>query len=314
MNLASRFLLCLLWVALSASLVDAQLVVPDEARAGLQLLYEGDFDRAVAFFRTLQETTPEHPLGYLLEANAVWWQRWCASIAINAQGFVDALPEKDSPLDAPYRALLAAARTRAEAYLARAPRSAEAEFYLGMTYALEGRLAGLRREARATASAGKKMRAELLRARRLDAQLDDALLGLGLYNYYVATLSPVVKLLRVLLFIPGGSKAEGVRQLARAAERAVLVPAEARFWLGKNLRNFDRDYAGALVQFRQLVVSYPQNPLFYLLVAGLEAQMGATEAARRSFARAAQLAGRDCECHRRVRELAAQGLAQLGTP
>jgi len=314
MKLAFRSLLCLLWLGLSFSLAQAALVVPDEARAGLQLLYEGDFDRAIAFFRTLQQTEPEQPLGYLLEANAVWWQRWCASLAINAAGFVDAQPDEESPLDATYRALITEARTRAEAYLARAPRSAEARFYLGMTYALEGRLAGLRREARATASAGKKMRTELLRARRLDPQLADALLGLGLYNYYVATLSPLVKLLRVLLFIPGGNKAEGVRQLKWAAERAVLVQAEARFWLGKNLRNFDRDYVGALAQFHELVVTYPQNPLFHLLVAGLEAQTGATEAARRSFARAAQLAVRDCACHQRVRELAEKGLAQLGVP
>lgn len=314
MKPAIRFLLCLFWLVLSAGSADAELVVPDEARAGLQLLYEGDFDRAIAFFRTLQNTQPEHPLGYLLEANALWWQRWCNSMTITAKGFVDALPGKESPLDAPYRALLAAARTRAQAYLAHESQSAEAYFYLGMTYALEGRLAGLRRETWATASAGKKMRAALLRARRLDPQLDDALLGLGLYNYYVVTLSPLVKLLRFLLFIPGGNKEEGVRQLEQAAARGVLVQAEARFWLGKNLRNYDRDYMSALTQFRQLVARYPQNPLFHLLIAGLEAQTGSVEAARRSFARAAQLAVRDCECYQRVRELAAKGLAQLGLP
>lgn len=314
MKPAIRLLLGLLWLVLSVSLAAAGLAVPDEARAGLQLLYEGDVDRAIAFFRTLQHTKPEHPLGYLLEANAVWWQRWCISLTMNTEGFVDALPEKELPLDVTYRALIAEARTRAETCVARAPQSAEAEFYLGMTYALEGRLAGLRHEIWATASAGKKMRAELQRARRLDPQLDDALLGLGLYNYYAATLSPFVKLLRFLLFIPGGNKEEGVRQLEQAAERGVLVQAEARFWLGKNLRHYDRDYIGALAQFRQLVARYPQNPLFHLLAAGLEAQTGSAQAARRSFERAAQLAVRDSECHRRVRELAAKGLAQLGVP
>ncbi|MBI4461589.1 MAG: hypothetical protein HY653_01680, partial [Acidobacteria bacterium] len=41
------------------------LTIPQEARAGLELLYQGDFPRGTALFRTLQAEQPDHPLGYL---------------------------------------------------------------------------------------------------------------------------------------------------------------------------------------------------------------------------------------------------------
>lgn len=294
------------------------LAIPEEARAGLELLYQGDTRRATALFRTLQAHQPDHPLGYLLEANAVWWERWCGSLEMKPWGFVDAAAGVDSPLDSTHRALVAAAQQRAEALRKPAPppqlRGAEAHFYQGMAYAMEGRLAALRRENRAAASAGKKMRAALLRARQLNPQLDDALFGLGLYNYYVDTLSPLVKLLRVLLFIPGGDKRTGLVQLDRAAAGGVLVATEARFWLAKNLRNYDQDFARARVEFQRLGDRYPQNPIFPLLVAGVAAKLGDRAGAARAYTRARNLARATSPCDQRVAELATTGLKLLSGP
>ena len=64
----------------------------------------------------------------------------------------------------------------------------------------------------------------------------DADLGLGLYNYYVDTLSSMAKVLRFFMGIPGGDKRVGLRQLETAAEKAELTHTEARFNMAKNLR------------------------------------------------------------------------------
>lgn len=311
-------------VSARGALAQPPLVVPEEARAGLELLYQGDTQRATALFRTLQAQRPDHPLGYLLEANAVWWERWCGTLELEPSGLIDVPIGPASPLDTLYQSLVAAAQQRAPPRSLPAPAYrtgrqagfgvAEAHLYAGLAYAMEGRLRALRGENRAAASAGRKMRAALLRAWQLNPQLDDALFGLGLYNYYVATLSPLVQLLRVLLFIPGGDKATGIQQLERAAERGLLTSAEARFWLAKNLRNYDQDYVRARAEFERLSQRYPQNPIFALLLADVEAKLGNSAATARAYTRARDLARGDSPCARRVAELAARGLQQLPPP
>ena len=289
----------------------APLAVPEEARAGLERLYQGDTRGAAARFRTLQERQPDHPLGYLLEANALWWERWCGSLEIKPAGFVDAALGQESTLDAPYWTLVAAAQQKADSYRKQNAEVAEAHLYLGLAYAMEGRLRALRRENFAAASAGKKMRAALQRALELDPPLDDALFGLGLYNYYVATLSPLLKLVRWLLFLPGGDKQTGLEQLERAAERGVLVGVEARFWLAKNLRNYDQDYPRARTEFERLSQRYPQNQIFALMLGGVEAKRGDSTAAMRAYSRARELAGGSSACDRRLAELATRSLEAL---
>ena len=65
-------------------------------------------------------------------------------------------------------------------------------------------------------SHGVRAREHLLKALQLDPSLADAYTGVGLYNYYVDTLSALAKMLRFFMGIPGGSKRDGVRQLEKA--------------------------------------------------------------------------------------------------
>ena len=116
-------------------------------------------------------------------------------------------------------------------------------FYAGMAYALRARLTGLRGERRATAKAGVRAREHFLRALELDPGMTDAYTGIGLYNYYVDTLSAMAKVLRFFMGIPGGDKNEGIRQLQLAAQSGTVTRAGARFYLAKNLRTYDLDYA-----------------------------------------------------------------------
>src|SRR5205823_10676374 len=88
--------------------------------------------------------------------------------------------------------------------------SAEMQFYAGMAEAAAARLYGLRGENRNTARSGVRGREHLLRAKGLEVDLADADLGLGLYNYYVDTLSSLARILRFFMGIPGGSKQDGI--------------------------------------------------------------------------------------------------------
>jgi hypothetical protein len=52
---------------------------------------------------------------------------------------------------------------------------------------------------------------------KLHPEHGDAYLALGLYNYYVDIAPNFIKVLRLLLFLPSGSRADGLKQLERAA-------------------------------------------------------------------------------------------------
>ncbi len=297
-------------LVLSAAPARAEkLNLPAEAAEGLQLLYNGDTDAALERFRSLENQQPDDPLGYLLEADARWWQIYCRSAEIK-WGMVDAWHREKLPADSAFFQLTDKAIRLAESQV-KVSQTAEMHFYAGMGYALKARLLGLRDERRATARAGVKARDHLLRALALDPDLTDAYTGLGLYNYYADTLSALAKVLRFFMGIPGGDKRVGLKQLERAMNEGQLTRVEARFYLAKNLRNYDHDYDRAAQVLEPLVVEYPQNPFFHLLLGGLNAKRDRKELAAASYRQAAEITLRDPQCQKRLRQLADAALAAL---
>jgi Flp pilus assembly protein TadD len=185
------------------------------------------------------------------------------------------------------------------------------QLYAGMGHALEARLYALRDERRATARAGVRAREHLLRAAELDPNLADAFTGLGLYNYYVDTLSWAVRVLRFFMGIPGGNKRDGVRQLEVAIRSGVLTRVEARFYLAKNMRNHEQNYFRGVELLEPLVKEYPRNPVFRLLLGDMHAKLGHREQAAEQFRTAQQLSNGNGACAARVRQVTQQALAAL---
>jgi hypothetical protein len=212
------------------------IAIPPEAAQAMDKIYGGDPDSAIPIAQSLQQAQPDHPLGYLLEAEADWWKFYCAACEIK-WGMVDAWRRaKDSGDDA-YLALADKVIHLAQMRLAKSD-TAEMHVYAGIGAGLKARLYSLRGENRNVARSGVSSRAEMLRALQLDPEMPDAIAGLGFYNYYVDTLSSAVKILRFLMGIPGGSKEEGIRQMEIGMDRGVLLAADSRFYLAKNLRTF----------------------------------------------------------------------------
>lgn len=283
---------------------------PPVALEGLRLLYSGDPDAAIEKFTELEQQQPGHPMGYLLEAEARWWKIVCTSAEFK-WGMTDTWRRDKLPEDAAYLTLADKAISLAEAQIKKSD-TAEMRFHAGMGYALKTRLYGLREERRAAARAGVRAREHLLRAIELDASLADAYTGVGLYNYYVDTLSTMTRMLRFFMGIPGGSKRDGIRQLEKAMTDGVITPAEARYYLARNLRNYDRDYERALGVLAPLVEQYPANPLFQLAMGDLNAKLNRKEKAAAYYRAAAALPLRDPACRARVERIVRVSLAALG--
>jgi tetratricopeptide (TPR) repeat protein len=289
-----------------------QLALPPEVPAILEKIYSFDLEGAQEASKHLQKERPDHPLGYLLEAEALWWRFWCTAAEFK-YGMSDVRRRLKLRADQHYFELATTASSLASAQLKRGD-SAEMQFYAGMADAAASRLYALRGENRNTARFGVRAREHFLRAKALDPSLADADFGLGLYNYYVDTLSAMARILRFFMGIPGGSKQEGVRLLEHAISDGVITPNEARFYLAMNLHRYDQQYERALRIISPLTDKYSSNPLFQLARGDLYAKLGRKPQALVCYRAAAASPVRDPECQARIQQLARASIAALGLP
>jgi len=291
------------------------ITIPAEAQRAMDKIYASDPDGAIPLVRALQQAQPEHPLGYALEGEALWWKRYCGALEIKYD-MVDSWKRSREHEDDAYLRLADKVVHLAQAQLEKSD-TAEMHVYAGMGWALKSRMYGLRGENRNVAHAGVHARTEMLRALELDPQMADATAGVGIYNYYVATLSPIVKMMRFFMGIPGGDKEKGVKQMEIGMNQGVLLRVDVRFIFAKSLRQYDQKYQKALAIAEPLVERYPKNPIFLLLVGNLNSELGRNDKASEYFhavlkipAGSSGCAG--CEaCATRVRELANSFLNSL---
>jgi len=278
------------------------------ARSGINLVMDGKLDESIAVFQEIQKSDPQSPLGDLLEANALWWKIYFTTGNLTDPDVFIAANKSATPHDAAFEKLVSLAISKSEARIKAGQDVARNQLYAGMAWGLRARMAAYRDKRLATAKAGKKMRASLLEAARLDASLVDTYAGLGNYNYYVDTLSAIVKLLGFFIGLPGGNRAEGLKQLELCAANGELARAEAKFYLAKNLsRANERQFERSLQLFSELSREYPSNALWTMMVASLHCRMGHPEPCESGYRAVLKktthrMNGTDVSLHRAARE------------
>ena len=229
-----------------------------ELTGGTQIrrVYDAIFDaRFDEVPQLLARTCPPAPAEacQLLDAVSVWWQIQLdpASVARDAQ----------------FQTHIDAALASTEAWTTREPERAEAWFYLGGAYGARAQWRVLRRERLGAARDGKRIKEALERALALDPRLQEAYFGIGLYHYYADVAPAAAKMLRWLLLLPGGDKAEGMREMMRARAHAELLGDEADYQLHIIYLWYEKDPQRALALLTGLRDRHPRNPLFPQLIA-----------------------------------------------
>jgi hypothetical protein len=190
-----------------------------------------------------------------LRAEAVWWQ-----IQID--------PDSKS-LDPKLESLAAAAINAAGAWTEREPKGAEPWFYLAAAYTPLVQLRVLRHERMSAARAGSKIKDALEQSLTLDPALADANLGIGLYRYYAGVAPLYAKLLRWMLWLPGGDRQEGLKQILAARDHGVLLTGEADFQLAQIYLWYENRARDALALYESLDARFPENPVFLERIAGV---------------------------------------------
>jgi tetratricopeptide (TPR) repeat protein len=277
---------------------------------GVTMMMDGDLDGAVKVFQQIEQKDPDSPVGFVLEADATWWRIYYFSADLIDPDVFDVAHMEATPYDSHFDDLDNVAIRKAEARIHLHQDLARNLLYEGFAYALRARLEGMHDRDLATARAGKKMRAHLLRALELDPSLMDADLGVGIYNYFVDTLPGIVKFLSMFIGLPSGSRAEGLKQLQLCAEKGELAKAEAKFYLAKDFsRTSERQYETSLRLFTGLQQEFPHNPLWPMLIGSLNYRLGRPQKGEAIYREVYKMtAGNNSEVNKAVHHAASQAL------
>ena len=88
----------------------------------------------------------------------------------------------------------------------------------------------------------------------------DAYFTLGLYNYYVDIAPAFVRVLRLFLFLPGGDRVEGLKQIERAYTQGSLFSFPAGMILMEIYSTYEHRGAEAVLVGERLWRDFPNNP------------------------------------------------------
>jgi len=172
--------------------------------------------------------------------------------------------------DAQLRASMDEAIAAAQAWTKREPRRGEAWFYLGAAYAVRVQFRAVRSERLAAARDGKRIKDALERALALDPSIDDAYFGIGLYHYWADIAPTALKILRFLLLLPGGNRAQGLKEMEQTRARGELLRGEAEYQLHLLYLWYENRPDRGLELLRELHAAYPHSPLFLSRIAEVE--------------------------------------------
>jgi hypothetical protein len=226
-----------------------------QLRRAYDAIFDARFDEVPAL---LTRTCPPAPAEacLVLEGVSLWWQIQLDPVS----------KARDTQFQSKVEASIAAT----EAWAKREPQRAEAWFYVGGAYGARAQWRVLRGERVGAARDGKKIKDSLERALALDPRLQEAFFGIGLYHYYADVAPTAAKMLRWLLLLPGGDKAQGMREMLRARENGELLGDEADYQLHVIYLWYEKQPQRALDLLAQLRTRHPRNPLFLQLIAEVQ--------------------------------------------
>jgi tetratricopeptide (TPR) repeat protein len=244
----------LVTIALSQP-ADAGLTSPEPLAKAYELILDARFEEAD---RQMRQACPPAPSTgcEVLGAVADYWRLL--------------LDQESTALDALLTKRIEASISSAEAWVAREPTRAEAWFYLGGAYGTRVLLRGHRAQYLAAARDGKRIHDSLQRAIELDPSIADAYFGLGLYHYYAAVAPRLARILSALMFLPGGDRSGGLREMEQTRAKGMLLRGEADYQLHLIYLWYERQPNTALKLIEGLRARYGHNPVFHVRLAQVQ--------------------------------------------
>ncbi len=214
---------------------------------GINHLYDLEFDEAERLFSKIVAEKPDYPIGYFYMAMVTWSRLsvgfWTAE---NLKEYVERI---DLTISA------------AKQGIEKNEKDSRNYFYLGGALGFKGRFELMQQKWFSSYNLAYDAIQALKTCQELDPDNKDVLLGLGIYDYYTAKLSGVLKFL-TYLFLHRGDKDEGLRKLNVAANKAVYSGPEAKSMLIHIYLYLEEDYDKALPIIQELRAKFKKNPRY----------------------------------------------------
>jgi len=219
---------------------------------GIELLYEGETDRAEEIFHGLVLKRPKDPSGYFYLA-MVSWSR--LSSGFWSRESVEEYIERIDLAVSAARAVIKDGVPDSYTY-----------FYLGGALGFKGRFHLMEHKWISSFFLALDAIDALKTCQRMDSGNKDVLLGLGIFDYYTAKLSGVLKFL-TYLFLHKGDSEEGLRKLHIAAEEAAYSSIEAKSVLLHIYLFMENNHHKALPLAKELARRFERSPRYKYLEA-----------------------------------------------
>ncbi|MBI4061600.1 MAG: hypothetical protein HY403_09235 [Elusimicrobia bacterium] len=217
---------------------------------GIDAVYRMDFAGADAVMAQAIALEPAYPHAYLGRA------------AVDLIRFSYGSEQSDPSLIKTFEAKTRKTIEVAEAWLKTHPKDPDVLFVLGSAHGFCGRLAVVQRRWLKAFGHGRAAMKSIRRAVKLDPELHDAQLGLGMFDYYVATIPKFAGWLAKVML--GGDRRRGLRAIRVAAEKGDYTKTTAQLILVEILLEDDfgaRDSAQGLKLMRGVRAKYPDSSM-----------------------------------------------------
>ena len=283
-----RYLLCLLlFNTLKACAFDSHVTLATsrqspteslhvpELESGFHLLYELKFGEARNHFEVWQQSHPEDSLGSASEAASYLFEECYRQDILTSAFFLDdnrflgKVPLKPDPeLRAAFFAANKRAQELAQLRLKTTPNDTNAMFAMALSLGMQADYASLidkqQLESLKMIRDADKYAEKLV---AINPEASDAYLGLGTANFVIGSLPGYKRFVLGIIGIHGDKKL-GIQQLEIAADNGHYLRPFAKILLAlAALREKKKDVARK--QFQELVVEFPENPLFTNELVGL---------------------------------------------
>ncbi len=220
-------------------------------REGLAHLYNLDFDKGDKVFEQIYSEAPEHPMVAFGKASVQWWRLSVYVLETDSEESEKFITEVNNCI------------RFSKEKIERGDPTGEGYLTLGGAYGLLGRWQATNQEWMSAYFTGKKAIKYLRKALKVNPEMKDANMGLGIFDYYVATLPAVV---RVLAFLGSGGKPQvGIDELTVAAYEGTYAQTPSRLFLAEIYSNPENKPEKALEILTELKKEYPKSPFIHMM-------------------------------------------------
>lgn len=222
----------------------------DEKRLSiLKQIYSCSFDSAEINIAGYIKEFPKEPHGYFLLVLSDWWQ-------IN-------LDRKNASLDEKLYKNVDKTLSFCDEILDKNNKDVDALIYKGASLGYRGLTKSLRENWLSAADDGRQALNLLDEALELSPKNKEALLGIGIYNYFAEYIPERYTFLKPLMLIfPKGDKVKGVAQIKDAAENSKIASYEAKYIIAYFNMQYERNFMESEIYCKLLYTEFPTNPVF----------------------------------------------------